>query len=194
MSGWSGRRKAIRRAALFPAGLAVLMGMWGCVAFDQRSRQELETAYGANPPRIDATYAAKYVSPQGVWKVFIKGSDTDGDLQFINVALWFGRGNMTPVRMDIAPDQSRTISGFIALNLWELPERAISSGQLRLLVGLEDRAGHVSERSLLAVGMAMGMPEEPPPAGVFDERHLGNIPVQFIEIQSIGGMGGAAFP
>ena len=184
-----GRESGVSPIAAVLLTVLLLTGLAGCAVLDQRSRPEMEAAYGPNPPRIEASFASRNVSPEDTWKIYIKGSDPDGDLRFVNVALWFSRGNMTPIRLDVAQDQGRSISGFLTLDIWALPDSVFrfGSGDLRLSVALEDRAGHISERFLLAVGVLGGATQEPPPAGVFEERSLGNIPVQFIQIDSIGG-------
>lgn len=171
-------------------GLAFLLGTQSCAVLDQRTRQELEAAYGPNKPKIEEVFAARWVTPRETWKIYINASDPDGDLKYFQVSLWVPGGIMTPVRLDLEPDQSKTISGYLTLYTGDLPLSILrfGSSELTLSVALEDRAGHVSERAVFPVTLILGAKKEEPPAGKFKEQFLGNVPVQFMMISPTGGV------
>jgi hypothetical protein len=191
------REKNQRRflaAGLMIAAVALASGMAGCAVLDQRSRAELEAAYGPNPPKMEDGYAARAVSQRDDWLVYIRGSDPDGDLLFIQVSLWIPGGNMTPIRLDVNPAHVRSVSGYLVLNTNDLPESLVrfGAGELRLMVALEDRAGHRSEIAAFPASFVTGARQGPAPQGRFEEQFLGSVPVQFIQVDSIGS--GASWP
>jgi hypothetical protein len=174
--------------------LALASMATGCAVFDQRSRAELEAAYGPNAPRMEDGFASRDVSPRDDWFVHIRGSDFDGDLRFIQVWMWIPGGNMTPIRLDVGPVHARSISGYLVLNTNDLPEGLVTtgSGELRLMVALEDRAGHRSDVAMFPTSLVVGARQEPPPKDRFQETFLGNVPVHFMQMDSIGS--GASWP
>jgi hypothetical protein len=163
----------------------------GCQVVDQRTRQELEKAYGPNPPKVEACFASREVAPRDTWKIYLKGSDPDGDMTFIQVSMWVPGGFLNPVRLAVGPSSGSRVSGYLALHTGDLPFSAMRFGgsELTVYISLEDRAGHVSERASLSGTVILGARREEPPAGRFEEVHLGTIPVQFMQAPSLGGMG-----
>lgn len=170
-------------------GLAFLLGAQGCAMLDQRTRQELEAAYGPNKPKIEETFAARWVTPGETWKIYINASDPDGDLKYFQVSMWVPGGIMTPVRLDLEPDQYKSISGYLTLHTGDFPLSILrfENSELTLYVALEDRAGHVSEQAIFPVSLVLGSKQEQPLAGKFKEEFLGNVPVQFMMISPTGG-------
>lgn len=171
-------------------GAALALSAQGCAVLDQRSPKELEAAFGANKPRIEATFASPWLSPRDVWKIYLNGSDPDGDMRWIQVSLWVPGGIMTTARIDVEPAQSGRISGYLTLHTMDLPESLLRFGNsdLRLYVALEDRAGHVSERVVLSVSLALGSVQEPVSGGLFQERFLGEVPVRFLQFSPSAGL------
>lgn len=171
------------------AALAAIVGMVsGCVALDQRGIQELESAYGANPPKIETSFASRTVAAGDTWKVYIRGSDPDGDLRFLNVSLWMATAVMTPIRLELLPEHSRAISGYMSLDTNRFSDGflRLTPGEIRLYVSLEDRAGHRSDLSVLHTSLILGAKQDRPAPGTFEERYLGSVPLEFL---MQGGMG-----
>jgi len=170
---------------------ALAIGAQGCTVMDQRSLKELEGAYGVNKPKIEASFASPWLSPRDIWRVYLNGSDPDGDIRWIQVSLWVPGGVMTTARIDVDPDQAAKMSGYLTLHSMDLPESLLRFGNsdLRLYVALEDRAGHVSERVVLSVSMALGSIQEGPPGGRFQEKFLGEVPVRFLQFSPTAGIG-----
>jgi hypothetical protein len=176
----------------------VVAGALGCAVLDERTQQELEAAYGPHPPQWEATYAAEWAEPGAVWRMYLKGTDPDGDMQFIH--LWMDVSNraFTPIRLTIDPDQRHNLSGYLILQTWEFgPDHSLFVIEpVRFLVTLEDRAGHRSETVEIYLRFQMGVKQPKPPAGVFADRLLGRIPVTLFPRDTIGNGNdsGAEYP
>lgn len=172
-------------------GAAVVLSAQACAVLDQRSTKELEAAFGANKPKIEATFASPWLSPRDIWRIYLNGSDPDGDIRWIQVSLWVPGGVMTTARIDVGADQGGRISGYLTLHTMDLPELLLRFGNsdLRLYMALEDKAGHVSERVVLPVSLALGSAQERPSGGLFQERFLGEVPVRFLQFSPSAGLG-----
>lgn len=173
---------------LFPAALS--FWMVGCAALDQRSVKELEAAYGPNAPRIEASFAADEVVPGDVWRLYIKGSDKDGDIRFINVWMMIPSRTTTPIRLEVAEGQGGHVSGYLTLNTLELGGGVgdLFRARFRFLVSLEDRAGHRSEYVQHYLEFIFGARPGQPPQGAFEERFLGRIPPEFDPVEPSPGL------
>lgn len=189
----------IKTHRLFPRGLrwsilgvAMVIGAQGCVVLDQRSPKEMEAAFGPNKPKVEAIFASPWLSPRDIWKIYLNGSDSDGDIKWIQVSLWVPGGTMTTARIQVEPDQGGKISGYLTLHTMDMPESLLRFGNsdLRLYLALEDKAGHVSERAVVSVSLALGSAQEKPPSGSgFQERFLGEVPVRFLQFSPSAGLG-----
>ncbi len=189
---WIETNKTLARAFMGGVVAAVLIwGGQGCAVLDQRSPQELEAAFGANKPRVEASFASQWLSPREIWKIYLNASDPDGDMRWIQVSLWVPGGIMTTARLPLEPSQAGKVSGYLSVHTMDLPESLLRFGNsdLRLYVALEDRAGHVSERVVLPVSLALGSRQEPAPSGQFQERFLGEVPVRFLQFSPSAGLG-----
>lgn len=175
-------KNGFRLLPIIAWGIAVIAG---CAVVDERSQQQLDAAYGPNAPRWEATYAAERIPPGDLWRIFLKGSDPDGDLEFIHVWMEIPSRPTTPVRLTIDPDQKGRLSGYLLLNSLEFGGRIqdLVSGWIRLRVVLEDRARHQSQSADFFLQFSFGASVAPPPAGVFQERFLGKIPVEFAPVE-----------
>ncbi|MCX5911855.1 MAG: hypothetical protein NTV04_07985, partial [Deltaproteobacteria bacterium] len=63
------------------AGMVVLLLTVGCATM--MSFEEREKLYGKEAPVITETYASKQMSPGDTWKVYLKASDPNGDMESI---------------------------------------------------------------------------------------------------------------
>ncbi len=181
-----------RGRAFFSLLSSAALSLWmvGCVALDQRGVKELEMAYGPNAPRIEASFAADEVVPGDVWRLYIKGSDQDGDIRFINVWMMIPSRTTTPIRLEVAKEQGGHVSGYLTLNTLELGGGIgdLFRARFRFLVSLEDRAGHRSEYVQHYLGFVFGARQGQPPQGGFEERFLGRIPPEFDAVEPSPGL------
>ena len=63
------------------AGMVILLLTVGCAPM--MSFEEREKTYGKEASVITETYASKQMNPGDTWKVYLKASDPDGDLESI---------------------------------------------------------------------------------------------------------------
>jgi hypothetical protein len=127
-----------------------------------------------------------------VWRVYVKGSDPDGDIALVNAWFEVPSRPTTPVLFTVEPDQGNLVSGYLTLRTIDLePMLSNLFGRpFRLMVTLEDRAHHRSDTLFLALTFdnVAGQPE--PPKGVFQERFLGDIPAPYAAVEVGPGLGG----
>jgi len=162
----------------------------GCAVLDHRSPQELEKAYGPNKPKVEEIFASKEVFSGEAWKIYLNASDPDGDMTFIQVSLWVPGGILTPVRLGVPASTGKELSGYLVLYTSDLPfsVQRFGGSEITIYVAVEDRAGHVSERAITSTRLLLGARQEPPPAGKFQERYLGTVPVRFMQMPGLGGL------
>lgn len=193
MKGKSGR--GARNVFLFLL-VVMLTGLQSCALWDDRNLGEFETAYGPNPPTIEASYADTDISPKAGWRIYLKGYDPDGDMTFVNVWLDTPCGPDTPSRLRIDQDQREDISGYLVLYAYNLAgvPTDMFGGWLRLRIMLEDRVGHHSEPVELSPRIYLGAASTEPPQSAFEERSLGKIPTKYNSFEPCGIGVGAAVP
>jgi hypothetical protein len=157
---------------------------------------ELAEEHGYNTPVIEATYADSAISPGTLWRIYIKGEDFDGDLQFIHVLLETPCRPDTPVRLRVDPDQQEAVSGFVVLDTFGFGgvHNELFGLWIRLNITLEDLVGHQSEPVEFYPTINFGAESEGPPDGLFDDRFLGRIPTKFNAFEPCGIGFGAAPP
>jgi hypothetical protein len=148
---------------------AIITGVLGCAPSAGRVKEGLRGDHGPNAPRIEETFAVKEIKPRSVWRIYLNGSDPEGDLRFVNAsvaAIW----GMSQIRVRIASDQSDSASGYVAFDSRALSE--FSPPWLQVWIALEDRAGHRSEAVEFRCTFTAGAVHQRPPEGVFAERLL----------------------
>jgi len=186
---WEGVRFWRGFRSILLGGIFLGLGA-GCVVVDQRSPQELEKAYGPNKPKVQDIFASKEVFSGEPWKIYLNASDPDGDMTFIQVSLWVPGGVLMPVRLEVPASTGKELSGYLVLYTSDLPfsVQRFGASEITIYVAVEDRAGHVSERAIASTRLILGAKEEPPPAGKFQERYLGTVPVSFMQMPGLGGL------
>ena len=130
-------------------------------------------------PVITAAFASKTLTPGDTWKVYLKATDPDGDMRYIYASVFqTGRGDYSPNRTRIAPENARELNGFIYLNT-VVPGgyEFLNFVTVTLTVSVQDRAGHYSESVVFPLSFSGIYTQEPPPPGEFREQALGPIMV-----------------
>jgi hypothetical protein len=165
------------RVAWMFMAIALGIGFVGCASVDQRGGNQVAAASGPNPPAWKASYAAREISPGDTWFIYLKASDLDGDMEFVNVWPMYPGRSTTPARLKVERDQAQHLSGYLTLNSMELGNLdQLFHGWIRLRVTLEDRAGHQSDASEFRLDFVNGAKAAGPSPGVFEDMFLGNIP------------------
>lgn len=166
----------LRPLAVF-ALCIVLFG--GCATVGVAPERHTAPSSKGNKPVWDKVHAATQVSPGDVWRIYLKGSDPDGDLQFVYV--WGGTSfrPATPFRFPIDNGQRGLVSGYLDLHTSQLGG-GIAASSIRVHLALEDLSGLRSETITLLTELYLGAKQQGPPPGIFEERSLGRIPVETI--------------
>lgn len=134
--------------ALFvTAGLLLLWSITACtpamMSHPGAGPMPGQMAAGPNPPLLEDIFAASAVPRGGVWNVFVKGSDPDGDMSHLWVIVsQLGKRSESETIALKGSDQ-RAFSGYFTI----YPRGANFSPweDLRVTVRIRDRAGHLSE-------------------------------------------------
>lgn len=157
------------------AGMAIMMLIAGCAAM--MSLEEKEKIYGKEAPVISETYASKYMQPGGNWKVYLKASDPDGDMESIVATVDMVGSGTHPVSYTRIGDGNRKeLSGYVSLSTSNPSGDAwLNNLTLTLTVQIKDRAGHLSKAVPFPLEFNSRYVQEPPPPGVFPEQYLGPI-------------------
>jgi hypothetical protein len=96
-------------------GLAVLLLTAGCATM--MSFEEKEKIYGKEAPVITETYASKQINPGDTWRVYLKASDPDGDMESIVATVQMVGSGTHPVSFTRIMDGSRKeLAGYVSLS------------------------------------------------------------------------------
>ena len=171
------------------AGIAVLLLTVGCatmVSFEER-----EKTYGKEAPVITETFASKQMNPADTWKVYLKASDPDGDMQSIVATVDLVGSGTHPVSYTRIKDGNRKeLSGYVSLSSWNPSgEGWLNNLTLALTVQIKDRAGHLSKAVTFPLEFNGRYVQEPPPPGVFPEQNLGPIMITLRSFHDDQGSG-----
>jgi hypothetical protein len=166
--------------------LVAILVLWGC-AYMGAGR--LEDRYGKNRPTITHSFAAKEMRVGDVWKVYLKASDPDGDLSYIVATIdQPGKGGAYPPSY-IRIKDPKDLSGYIFFNTDVNIQQGLLYTNLTLTVAVKDKAGHFSDPVSFPLHFRNIGRQEPPPAGVFQEKELGPIMIQIQPLGDDGNIG-----
>lgn len=135
-------------------------------------------------PIIIGAFASRTLDPGQTWKVYLKASAGKGDLK--NIFTVVDRGNSYPAMTRITGANRKSLNGYIYLNT-SPGEDFFMLNTLTLTVWIQDTAGVFSEPAVFPLSLERASITEPPPWGVFTERNLGPVMVQWNRYSSFGG-------
>src|SRR5208337_3919913 len=126
-------------------------------------------------PVITQSFASNELIPGHTWKVYLKASDPDGDMQYIVSNVYQpGWGDYPLSRTRIREENRKELDGYIHLNtLIPGGYEFLHFFTIRLTVQIQDKAGHYSKPVEFPVTFNGRAVQEPPPTGVFKEDDLG---------------------
>ncbi len=157
------------------AGVALFLAV-GCALMEPVEIREEK--FGKAIPRISDSFASPKLSPGEIWKVYIKASDPDGDMKYIVCTIeQQGRGSYPVSRIRISPDQRRELSGNVYLTTENSLGR-LDNVTLKLILQVQDEAGHFSEPVNLFLLFQSKAKQEAPTQGIFQNRDLGPIMIR----------------
>ena len=174
-------------------GMVVLLLTVGCATM--MKFEEREKIYGKEAPVITETYASKKINPGDTWKVYLKASDADGDMESIVAIVHMVGSGTHPVSFTRIQDGNRKdLSGFVSLSTSNPSGDAwLNNLTLTLTVQIKDRAGHFSNTVTLPLEFNRRYVQEPPPPGVFPEQYLGPIMITLRSFHDDQGSGEGRF-
>jgi hypothetical protein len=167
-------------------GLASLFLVAGCAIFE--SAEVREQKYGKAAPVIDQYFASPTMRRGDTWKVYVRASDSDGDMKRILTYLGPGsRGaDSSAAFTRLREEDRREFSGYL---YWFPGSDGGYSGQYIMIIQVEDQAGHYSDPISLTLNFKPSGRQESPPSGVFQEKEIGPIMIS-IRRGANGGDGG----
>jgi hypothetical protein len=134
-------------------------------------------------PVITQSFASPKIAPGDDWKVYVKGSDPDGDMKdFICNIRQPGVGNYPVGITRIKEGNQKELSGYLFLDI--STQAKLDFVEITLTVQIRDRSGQVSKPVEFPLSINSRNTQEPPPAGVFQENKLGPI---MIQLRPVGG-------
>ena len=154
---------------------------------------EVREGAGVNGvPVITQSFASKEVRGQDTWKVYLNVSDPDGGIKTIFASVdQLGVGEYPVSIIRIQGQNRKELSGYIYLDTWN-PYVLLEFISLKLIVSVQDRAGHFSEPVVFPLFIQSRATQEAPPQGVFKEEDLGPVMVTLHPILGGAGAGGVS--
>jgi hypothetical protein len=125
-------------------------------------------------PVITRTFASREISPGETWKIYLRATDPEGDMErIVCTVLQPGRGTYPASHVGIPKDQRQDLSGFLYLNTGGGPGMVFVN--LTLEVQIQDRAGNSSQTASFSLALNPRSAHQSPPPGAFPEKALGPI-------------------
>ena len=167
------------------AGLALIMlSAVGCATM--MDMQVREKTYGKAAPVISESFASQELRPGDNWKIYLKASDPDGDMQYV-VAVVEQRGlGAYPISYTkLKEGNQKELSGYVFLNTsGPYGDSWLYSYSLTITVQLKDKAGHYSQPVVFTVSFNNRFAQQAPPPGIYEENNLGPV---MVELRPIDG-------
>lgn len=172
------------------AGLTVIMlSAMGCaMMMDMQAR---EKAFGKAAPVITASFASPELSPGDDWKIYLKASDPDGDMDSIVAGVdQTGLGSYPLSFTKLKGGNGKELSGYVFLNTsGPYGDSWLYSYSLTITVQIMDKARHYSQPVVFPVSFDLRYTQQAPPPGTFEENNLGPI---LVDLRPIDGGAGAS--
>jgi hypothetical protein len=156
-------------------GMALILPAMGCATM--MDMQAAEKIYGKAAPVITTSFASQELSPGDNWKIYLKASDPDGDMQSV-VAVVEQRGVGTyPVSTTkLKEGNQKELSGYVFLNTsGPYGDSWLQSYSLTITVQIKDKAGHYSQPVVFPVSFNLSYTQQSPPPGTYEENNLGPV-------------------
>ncbi len=157
------------------AGLALILTVSGCATM--MGMEEREKLYGKASPVIIESFASKEIKAGDQWKIYLKASDPDGDMESVfAVVEQRGQGPYPGSYTRLKEGNLKELSGYVFLNTsGPYGNSWLYSYSLTVWVQIKDKAGHLSQPVSFQVSFNNRVTEQPPPSGTYEEKSLGPI-------------------
>jgi hypothetical protein len=132
----------------------------------------------AAAPVITSHFASSDLRPGDTWKIYLKASDSDGDMNYIVATVKQAGVGVSPVSLTrIREENRKELSGFVYLNtLAGSSYSSLTFYGLTLTLWVKDRAGNFSDP--VEVPLTFGSRVEAqaaPSAGAYQDQDLGPV-------------------
>ena len=129
-------------------------------------------------PVITSHFASSELRPGDTWKIYLKASDTDGDMKYILATVKQAGVGVYPVSFTrIREGNRKELSGYVYLNtMGGSSYSSLTFYGLTLTLWVQDRAGNFSDP--VEVPLTFGSRVEAqaaPPGGTYQEQDLGPV-------------------
>jgi hypothetical protein len=152
---------------------------------------------GQNAPPSVSTQAAKpvitqaYASPElrlgDTWKVYLKATDPNSDINYIVATIdQPGRGGYPASFTRVRGGSTHDVSGYIYLNTMNNVQSGLNFTNITLTVQVKDKAGNYSNPVSFPLHFTQRAVQQAPAPGVFQDKDLGPV---MIEIRPLGDGG-----
>ena len=142
----------------------------------------LGSAFGQDKtgkPIIVDSFAAREISPYETWKIYLKGSDQDGNMRGIYAVVEQPGTGPYPLSITrLTQENEKEFSGYVYLNPGGFDAAGLNYIPLHLTLWVKDRSGNFSEPANFTVSVNTRYAQESPPSGKFQEKDLGPILVR----------------
>jgi hypothetical protein len=168
-----GKEKEMKKKLIWGAVGFFLIA--GCAVFD--SIEVKEQKYGKASPVIEQSFAPDRLNPGDQWRIYIRASDPDGDMEtIIAVVEQVGLGSYPVSLTDIKEENGKELSGYVYLNTGGTSgSNFLFDQKLTVSIQIRDKAEHTSNSVTHSVVFLGRQTQKSPPAGVFKEKDLGPI-------------------
>ena len=166
----------------------LILAMAGCAGMERKggeagSPSAQPTVAPKAIPVITQSYATPQIAPGKNWKVYLKASDADGDLEAIAGTVHQPGMGTYPVSLTrIGEKYRKELSGYVYLVIPSLS--GLDNVGIDVTIQIRDHAGLFSQPVKIPLSIGLLAKEEPPPPGVFQENDLGPI---MVELRTVGG-------
>ncbi len=150
----------------------------------------------AASPVITSHFASSDLRPGDTWKIYLKASDSEGDMKYIVATVNQAGVGVTPVSLTrIQEDNRKELSGYVYLNTMAGSSySSLSFYGLTLTLWVQDRAGNFSNPVEIPVTFGSRVEAQAtPPAGAYQEQDLGPVMIFLRSMSAQNDTGASAF-
>ena len=170
-----------KRSVIAFISLGLILALGGCASMEKGGASDSAPARPAAVPKavpvITQSFASPQIAPGKNWKVYLKASDADGDMETIVSTVHQPGVGTYPVSLTrIGEKYRKELSGYVYLVIPHL--NGLDNTGIDVTLQVRDRAGQSSQVLKLPLSIGFLAKEEPPPPGAFPENDLGPILVE----------------
>jgi hypothetical protein len=169
--------------------MALILPTAGCaMMMDMQMREE---KFGKAAPVITASFASPELSPGDNWKIYLKASDPDGDMDsIVAVVDQTGVGSYPLSFTKLKEGNGKELSGYVFLSTsGPSGDSWLYSYSLTVTVQIKDKARHYSQPVVFPVSFNLRYTQQAPPPATFEENNLGPI---LVDLRPVDGGEGAS--